>query len=138
MIRRPPRSTRTDTLFPYTTLFRSLLRPGHTIGRAPFSQIAAVAHCRIAANVAEDKRQESIMVPDLVIRNGTVIDGNGGDAYVADVAIADGRFIAVGEVAGKGHEDIDAGGLLVTTRFGDVLDPYHCPVTWSVLVSPSL
>src|SRR3546814_4175505 len=28
MIRRPPRSTRTDTLFPYTTLFRSLLKPG--------------------------------------------------------------------------------------------------------------
>src|SRR3546814_6880153 len=27
MIRRPPRSTRTDTLFPYTTLFRSLARP---------------------------------------------------------------------------------------------------------------
>src|SRR3546814_13586270 len=28
MIRRPPRSTRTDTLFPYTTLFRSDLGPG--------------------------------------------------------------------------------------------------------------
>src|SRR3546814_8032141 len=28
MIRRPPRSTRTDTLFPYTTLFRSLCQPG--------------------------------------------------------------------------------------------------------------
>src|SRR3546814_1332717 len=28
MIRRPPRSTRTDTLFPYTTLFRSPCRPG--------------------------------------------------------------------------------------------------------------
>src|SRR3546814_7906656 len=27
MIRRPPRSTRTDTLFPYTTLFRSLIAP---------------------------------------------------------------------------------------------------------------
>src|SRR3546814_951762 len=27
MIRRPPRSTRTDTLFPYTTLFRSILFP---------------------------------------------------------------------------------------------------------------
>src|SRR3546814_5350564 len=27
MIRRPPRSTRTDTLFPYTTLFRSLIKP---------------------------------------------------------------------------------------------------------------
>src|SRR3546814_8172000 len=28
MIRRPPRSTRTDTLFPYTTLFRSVEAPG--------------------------------------------------------------------------------------------------------------
>src|SRR3546814_5419339 len=34
MIRRPPRSTRTDTLFPYTTLFRSLdLDGGHALGR---------------------------------------------------------------------------------------------------------
>src|SRR3546814_17929790 len=31
MIRRPPRSTRTDTLFPYTTLFRSRLDPVHGI-----------------------------------------------------------------------------------------------------------
>src|SRR3546814_2200602 len=31
MIRRPPRSTRTDTLFPYTTLFRSIA-PGSSIG----------------------------------------------------------------------------------------------------------
>src|SRR3546814_5270613 len=30
MIRRPPRSTRTDTLFPYTTLFRSTWGPGGT------------------------------------------------------------------------------------------------------------
>src|SRR3546814_1762738 len=32
MIRRPPRSTRTDTLFPYTTLFRSLRRPCRRAG----------------------------------------------------------------------------------------------------------
>src|SRR3546814_3104862 len=31
MIRRPPRSTRTDTLFPYTTLFRSARNPGHPL-----------------------------------------------------------------------------------------------------------
>src|SRR3546814_2218301 len=31
MIRRPPRSTRTDTLFPYTTLFRSVFRGGFHI-----------------------------------------------------------------------------------------------------------
>src|SRR3546814_3027147 len=33
MIRRPPRSTRTDTLFPYTTLFRSAKRPARPRGR---------------------------------------------------------------------------------------------------------
>src|SRR3546814_1995862 len=32
MIRRPPRSTRTDTLFPYTTLFRSVQRDGRGAG----------------------------------------------------------------------------------------------------------
>src|SRR3546814_3905785 len=34
MIRRPPRSTRTDTLFPYTTLFRSSWYPGFSGDRA--------------------------------------------------------------------------------------------------------
>src|SRR3546814_7161708 len=38
MIRRPPRSTRTDTLFPYTTLFRSL--PGKR-GKAPLEMIVS-------------------------------------------------------------------------------------------------
>src|SRR3546814_250408 len=40
MIRRPPRSTRTDTLFPYTTLFRSL--PGQIV-----AQIAAIGPIEI-------------------------------------------------------------------------------------------
>src|SRR3546814_5005968 len=35
MIRRPPRSTRTDTLFPYSTLFRSQRRARHQIVRRP-------------------------------------------------------------------------------------------------------
>src|SRR3546814_1887558 len=40
MIRRPPRSTRTDTLFPYTTLFRSRRRPAH-------AEVASAAPCAI-------------------------------------------------------------------------------------------
>src|SRR3546814_20698649 len=44
MIRRPPRSTRTYTLFPYTTLFRSLLAaPGHVHPVLAFSSILAIA-----------------------------------------------------------------------------------------------
>src|SRR3546814_14945319 len=42
MIRRPPRSTRTDTLFPYTTLFRSCPNGFPTIfTRAPIDQAAS-------------------------------------------------------------------------------------------------
>src|SRR3546814_6247510 len=37
MIRRPPRSTRTDTLFPYTTLFRSNLSPIKDVKGSPFT-----------------------------------------------------------------------------------------------------
>src|SRR3546814_5647901 len=50
MIRRPPRSTRTDTLFPYTTLFRSALRQvAEREGRPAAAKIAAVA-----ADVADE------------------------------------------------------------------------------------
>src|SRR3546814_14005291 len=45
MIRRPPRSTRTDTLFPYTTLFRSLtldLMPGRIHGLIELGRVKAV------------------------------------------------------------------------------------------------
>src|SRR3546814_7743783 len=42
MIRRPPRSTRTDTLFPYTTLFRSPTDLPHS----PFLLLSTTAHIR--------------------------------------------------------------------------------------------
>src|SRR3546814_13109267 len=45
MIRRPPRSTRTDTLFPYTTLFRS---PARTPGARGTAAAAAAARSRPA------------------------------------------------------------------------------------------
>src|SRR3546814_7446357 len=44
MIRRPPRSTRTDTLFPYTTLFRSLAGKDLTEPRVPPVHRTAQAH----------------------------------------------------------------------------------------------
>src|SRR3546814_18368199 len=56
MIRRPPRSTRTDTLFPYTTLFRSAVGHGdaghHLIAfgrdQQPFGRAREIARARVA------------------------------------------------------------------------------------------
>src|SRR3546814_10887332 len=57
IIRRPPGSTRTDTLFPYTTLFRSPLRPAggcrRSRRRAPFRRIGPPSGRR----PIEDRRQ---------------------------------------------------------------------------------
>src|SRR3546814_4887904 len=50
MIRRPPRSTRTDTLFPYTTLFRSLPRRPSTRSPAALSRTSFVAQARSGAS----------------------------------------------------------------------------------------
>jgi N-acyl-D-amino-acid deacylase len=45
---------------------------------------------------------------DLVIRNGTMIDGTGAQPREADVAVRDGRIATVGKVTGAGAEEIDA------------------------------
>src|SRR3546814_3832828 len=60
MIRRPPRSTRTDTLFPYTTLFRSVLRhgcPNPTSGGAHAPAFAASRRCRQADTAHRGSRR---------------------------------------------------------------------------------
>src|SRR3546814_3697771 len=48
MIRRPPRSTRTDTLFPYTTLFRSVAVRGFDDQQVGFLDARRIAHDRPA------------------------------------------------------------------------------------------
>jgi len=74
---------------------------------------------------------------DLIIRGGTVVDGSGGPSFEADVAISDGVIAAVGEVGGKGREEIDAAGLLVTPGFVDIHTHYDGQATWEGRLSPS-
>ncbi|HUN95580.1 MAG TPA: amidohydrolase family protein [Bradyrhizobium sp.] len=75
--------------------------------------------------------------PDLVIRGGTIADGQGGDLFEADIAMSNGRITEVGKVAGKGREEIDARGKLVTPGFVDVHTHYDGQVTWSQDITPS-
>lgn len=58
---------------------------------------------------------------DLVLRNGTVIDGSGGRGFLGDVAIGDGQVIGVGSIgAVSGARQIDVQGLVVAPGFIDV------------------
>ena len=74
---------------------------------------------------------------DLVVRNGTVVDGAAGEPIEADVAVRDGRIVAVGRFAGTGREEIDAKGMAVTPGFVDIHTHYDGQVTWDDRFSPS-
>src|SRR4029078_6128438 len=74
---------------------------------------------------------------DLIIRNGTIVDGLGGEPFVGDVAISDGVIAAVGSVDGSGTREIDATGLLVTPGFVDLHTHYDGQAIWSDRMTPS-
>lgn len=75
---------------------------------------------------------------DMVIRNGTVIDGSGAAAQVNDVAISGGSIVAVGkDLKGPSVREVDATGLLVTPGWVDIHTHYDGQVSWDPLFSPS-
>ncbi len=74
---------------------------------------------------------------DLVVRGGTVVDGTGGEPFVADVAIRDGVVVRVGEVDGEAREEIDARGRIVTPGFVDIHTHYDGQATWDALLTPT-
>ncbi len=74
---------------------------------------------------------------DLVIRNGRVVDGTGGEPFVADVAVTDGRIAAIGPDLAAGTREIDATDRIVTPGFVDVHTHYDGQATWDELLAPS-
>jgi N-acyl-D-aspartate/D-glutamate deacylase len=73
---------------------------------------------------------------DLVIRNGLLVDGTGGDTFTADVAVDDGVITAIGEVSGKGAKEIDAAGHIVTPGFVDVHTHLDAQIGWDPMLTP--
>ena len=77
------------------------------------------------------------MSAELVIRNGTIVDGTGAAGYIGDLAIDGGVITAVGEVDERGTREIDADGLIVTPGFVDIHTHFDGQVTWDPIVAPS-
>jgi N-acyl-D-amino-acid deacylase len=72
--------------------------------------------------------------PDVVVRGGTVYDGSGGAGFRADVGVRGDRVVEVGQVAGRGAVEIDAGGLAVSPGFIDV----HTHDDFALLLHPEV
>lgn len=77
------------------------------------------------------------MAFDLVIKNGTVIDGLGGSRRLADVGINNGRVAAIGTIVEDAARVIDARDRIVAPGFVDPHTHYDAQITWDTLLSSS-
>jgi N-acyl-D-amino-acid deacylase len=77
------------------------------------------------------------MAYDIVIKNGTVIDGSGMPAVRTDVAIKDGKIVARGRLSSSASTVIDADGLTVAPGFIDIHTHYDPHWWWNPLGTSS-
>ncbi|HAE27823.1 amidohydrolase family protein, partial [Hyphomonas adhaerens] len=75
---------------------------------------------------------------DLVIRNGTVVDGSGLPAYKADIAVSGNKIEKIGRIAGKAAKEIDAEGRIVAPGFIDPHTHFDAQLLWDGFAKPAL
>ena len=74
---------------------------------------------------------------DLIIRNGTLVDGTGKASYVGDLAVKDGIIAAIGQFSGKADKEIDASNQVVSPGFVDIHTHYDGQAIWDSQLKPS-
>lgn len=75
---------------------------------------------------------------DLVIRNGLIVDGSGLPGRVGDVAVHDGRLVAVGGRAGEARQVVDATGKVVAPGFIDPHTHYDAQLCFDPYAFPAI
>ncbi|MFT5174238.1 MAG: N-acyl-D-amino-acid deacylase [Gammaproteobacteria bacterium] len=75
---------------------------------------------------------------DLIIRNGTVIDGSGMPRYRADVGVSRGKIVEIGRISSAASEVIDAEGMVVSPGFIDGHTHMDAQVSWDPLGTCSI
>jgi N-acyl-D-aspartate/D-glutamate deacylase len=75
---------------------------------------------------------------DLIIKNATIVDGSGSPAYPGSIAIRNGRIEEIGDVDGKAHSSIDAGGKTVSPGFIDPHTHFDAQLLWDGQARPAL
>ena len=74
---------------------------------------------------------------DLIIKNGTLVDGSGSKSKPGNIAIKNGIIAAIGNFSGKANEVIDATNLVVTPGFVDIHTHYDGQAIWDSQLKPS-
>ena len=77
------------------------------------------------------------MAFDLVVKNGTVVDGTGAPGFRADIGVNDGKITAIGRLGDKAYRTVDADGHVVTPGFIDGHTHMDAQVFWDPLGSCS-
>ena len=67
---------------------------------------------------------------DLIIRDGTIIDGTGKNSYKADIGILGEKIIKIGNIKGSAIKEINASNLFVTPGFVDIHTHYDGQAIW--------
>ncbi|MBM4256453.1 MAG: amidohydrolase family protein [Deltaproteobacteria bacterium] len=77
------------------------------------------------------------MSHDLIIRNGTVVDGTGKPGYRADIAVNNGKITEIGTTREHATQTINADGLVVAPGFIDPHTHYDAQIDWDGLITGS-